>query len=78
MKVRTMDFDITVSMCNSDDYPVATACSLAGRAFLGGMSQVWIISTVEEFTSNIPPGLRVGLKNPETNLFAQLPARSLH
>jgi hypothetical protein len=73
-----MDYDITVSMHNSDDYPEAIAHSEAGEKFLGRVRRAWIISTVEEFISHVPPGLRVGLLNPETNLFAQLPPRSLH
>jgi hypothetical protein len=73
-----MDYDITVSMLNSDEYPVVTAHSEAGEKFLGRVRRAYITSTVEEFIAYIPPSLRVGLLNPETNLFAQLPPRSLH
>jgi hypothetical protein len=67
------EFDVQVLMYEGE--PVILGMTPAGHVFLAEQGE-WL--NLEDFLSCIPPGLRVGLKNPETNLFAQLPPRSLH
>lgn len=77
--MKIPEFDVTVSMVM--DEVAILAHTEVGRKFLDtawedGMFNVF--EGPEEFVRNVPPNIRVGLLNPETNLFAQLPPRSLH
>lgn len=71
--MQNEDYDVQVLMFQGE--PVILGITPKGHIFLAE-TQEWL--DLPDFLASIPPGLRVGLLNPETNLFAQLPSRSLH
>lgn len=77
--MKTPEFDVTVSIIM--DEVAIMAHTEAGQKFLNTAWEDNVFDAFagpSEFVKNVPPNIRVGLLNPETNLFAQLPARSLH
>jgi hypothetical protein len=67
------EYDVKVLMYDGE--PVALGMTPKGHTFLADI-QEWL--NVEEFLAAIPPGLRVGALNPETNIFVLLPTSPLH
>jgi hypothetical protein len=74
--MQTHEYDLTVTLVEHEIF--VQSHTSAGVDFLLGPFRELRPISAEEFVASIPPGLRVGLLNPETNLFAQLPPTSLH
>lgn len=66
------DYDLTFEI--GEEGPCAFVHTDAGEAFMKANLDKGPL----EMLSHIPPGLRVGLLSPETNIFAQPPCTVLH
>lgn len=72
------EYDVIITLAPDEEYPMIEARSMEGCGFLGGARQGFLVGSVDDFIGHVPPGLRVGLLNPETNIFVLLPTSPLH